>query len=106
MTQQEEERLEQSRYDTVLKSLQVMLSHPHGKVFIKYLFESFEVGKVPPAGLYGDALIDLTSFYRAGSSIYEICLAASPELTGSLIAEMIREKEKQNVQETIIQRSK
>lgn len=106
MTQQEEELLEQSRYDSVLKSIQVLLSHPHGKTFVKYLFESFEVGKLPPPGIYGEQLIDLTSFYRAGNTIYELCLAASPELTGSLIAEMIREKEKQNVQETIIQRSK
>ncbi len=97
MTEQEQAALEQAKYDSVLKSIQVLLSHPHGKNFIKYLFDSFDVGKLPPAGIYGDQLIDLTSFYRAGNSIYEICLQASPELTGSLIAEMMRDKEKRNV---------
>lgn len=106
MTEQEQAALEQSKYDTVLKSIQVLLSHPHGKNFIKYLFESFDVGKMPPTGVYGEQLVDLLAFYRAGNSIYELCLQASPELTGGLVAEMIREKEKQHVQETIIQRSK
>lgn len=99
MTEQERELIEQAKYQSVLKSVQVLMSYPHGKNFLKYLFDNFQVGKVPPVGLYGDVLIEQTSFYRCGSSIYQLCLEASPELTGSLIAEMKRDEEKNNVPE-------
>lgn len=101
MTEIEKQKLQdlkdQAKYQSVLNSLQVLLSYPHEKNFIKYLFENFQVGKVPQMGLYGDQLVEQTSFYRCGASIYEICLAAQPELTGSLIAEMKRDEEKNNV---------
>lgn len=97
MTEQEKEQIEQAKYQSILKSTQVLMSYPHGKNFLKYLFENFQVGKVPPVRLYGDVLIEQTSFYRCGSAIYQLCLEASPELTGSLIAEMKRDEEKNNV---------
>ena len=99
MTKEQEmhaDLMAQAKHQSVLNSLQVLLSYPHGKNFLKYLFDNFQVGKVPPVGIYGETLIEQTSFYRCGASIYEICLAASPELTGSLIAEMKRDEEKNN----------
>lgn len=88
--------IDKSNHEQILKSIQVLMSMPHGKRFIKYLFDAFSVGKMPPVGIYGEMLIDQIAYYRAGNSIYQICLEAAPELTGSLIAETIREKEKQN----------
>lgn len=94
MTKEEEIRREQYEYQQVLSSLQILLSTKHGKTFIKHLFDSFGVGTSAPVGMGDRQLLEYVAFLRSGTSIYEICLKASPELTGQLIAEMMREKEK------------
>lgn len=94
ITREEEIRREQYHNQQVLSSIQILLSTKYGKTFIKYLFDSFSVGASAPVGLEDRPLLEYVAYLRAGTSIYEICLKASPELTGQLIAEMMREKEK------------
>lgn len=90
MTQQDlKDRLE---HESILQAIQVVMSSPHGKTFIKYLFKSFNVGDLPYVGCRGEDLLELTSFLRAGNSIYKIVLEASPELTGKLLAEMEKDR--------------
>lgn len=94
MTKEEQIRREQYEYQQVLNALQVLLATRHGKIVIKHLFDSFSVGTAAPVGLEDRPLLEYVAYLRAGTSIYELCLKASPELTGQLIAEMMREKEK------------
>lgn len=93
----EELRKEEQNQRELERSVQVLLSNPHGKKFIAYLFDSFMVGESAPIGLDDRQLVDFTAFLRAGNSIYKLCLSAAPELTGQLISEMFKEKQK-NVQ--------
>lgn len=93
MTEQEVLRREQYEYQQVLSAIQVILATKHGKKFVKYLFDSFGVGTSAPVGMTDRQLLEHVAYLRSGTAIYEICLKASPELTGQLIAEMMREKE-------------
>ena len=94
ITEQELLRREQFEYQQVISSLQVLLSTKYGKTFIKHLFDNFGVGTSAPVGMTDRQLLEHVAYLRSGTSIYEICLKASPELTGQLIAEMQRDREK------------
>jgi hypothetical protein len=106
MTKEEQDilRIEQLKHDEMLKSISVVISNPHGKKFIKYLFNEFSVGGFPPVGLYGEQLTEFMAYLRAGNSIYKIILESAPEQTGQLISDM--EKERQDVyKKTLIDES-
>lgn len=94
MTDQEKE--EALEHAEIKKSIGAVLSSPHGKRFIKYLFKSFSVGEFPPVGMTDKDLLEYMSYLRAGNSIYKIVLESDPDLTGFLITEI--EKERQNAQ--------
>ncbi len=94
--QLEIERQERLEYENVIKSIQVIMSRPEGKKFLKYLLNSLDFGAFPPVGLYGEQLIEHTAFLRAGNTIYKMILEASPELTGQLITEI--EKDRQDAE--------
>lgn len=94
MTKQElQEALE---HQNTLSNIRTVLNVGAGREFIKYLFNSFNVGHLPPVGMRGEDLIEFMSFLRAGNTIYRILLEAAPEITGQLITEL--EKGKQDVQ--------
>ena len=97
MTKEEQDnlRIEQGKHDDVLKAISIVISSPHGKKFIKYLFNEFSVGGFPPVGLYGEPLTEYMAYLRAGNSIYKMILESAPEQTGQLISDM--EKERQDV---------
>lgn len=72
--------------------LATILTTKSGTEFLKYLFESFEVGEAPPMGLKGDDLIEFVSRQRVGNSIYKLAMAANPKLTGAILAQLEEEK--------------
>lgn len=86
------ETKEQREYNELLNHIQTLMSTVSGRVFAKYLLKSFDVGEVPHRMCRGEELIDRTSFLRAGNSIYKLLMAAHPELTGSLLATIEKEK--------------
>jgi hypothetical protein len=95
VTQEEQDNLraEQLKHDEILKSISVVISSPHGKKFIKYLFNEFSIGGFPPVGLYGEALTEYMAYLRAGNSIYKMVLESAPEQTGQLISDMEKERQ-------------
>lgn len=87
-----EELRERLKHRDVLLDIQAVLATKSGKNFIKYLFESFEVGEMPAIGITGDFLMDRLGFLRAGNSIFKIIAEASPEMAGSILAQVEKEK--------------
>lgn len=98
--QHQEQIITQAEYQNLCNAVSVIMSQKPGKTFVKYLFDAFGVVEVWPEGIHGDFLLEMTSFRRAGQSIYALCLDAAPELTGQVVAELIKEtKEKKNASE-------
>lgn len=92
-----QEQLEQMRKDhvehlAVLDMIKVVLGTPAGRAFAKYLLKSFEVGELPPIGVENDYLRDKLGFLRAGVSVFEILAQANPDVTGTLLAQIQKEK--------------
>ena len=87
-----EELKEQVKHHAVLQDIQAVLATKSGKNFIKYLFENLEVCELPPLGLSGDLLMDKLGCLRAGNAILKIVMEANPDVTGSILAQMERER--------------
>lgn len=83
------ERLE---HRDVLLAIQALLVTKPGKDFIKYLFKNFDVAVPPEFGLSGELLHDRIGFLRAGNSIFKIVAESSPEMAGSILAQIEKEK--------------
>lgn len=94
---QTKEDLEQINKDAlkhreVIIALQGILGSKDGRLFIKYLLESFDVGILPEFGLIGEQLMDRLGFLRAGNSVFKIAAEANPDITGQLIAQIEKER--------------
>lgn len=83
---------EQREYQYLLNHIQTLLSTVSGKVFCTYLLKSFDVGEQPHIMMRGEDLLDRVSFLRAGNSIYKLLMAASPDMTGSILATIEKDK--------------
>ena len=71
---------ERIKHQNTLVDIRNILATESGKRFIKYLFESFEVGELPVQGAEGSFLFDHLGFLRAGNSIFKIVAQANPEV--------------------------
>ena len=87
-----EELKERLKHRDALLDIQAVLVTKSGKAFIKYLFESFDVGELPPIGFSGDLLMDRLGFLRAGNAIFKIVAEANPEMAGIILGQIEREK--------------
>lgn len=94
--QMAEDLKERVRHRDTILDIQAILATKNGKNFIKYLFESFEVGSLPPRGLTGEVLMDMLGFLRAGNSVFKIVAEANPEVAALLLAQIEKEKHAQN----------
>ena len=83
------ERLE---HQDVLLSIGVLLKSPEGLKLFKYLFKSLEVTCVPEQGLEPNALHEYLGFLRAGNSIYKLVCEADPEIAGSILSRLERDR--------------
>ncbi|MFM6930132.1 MAG: hypothetical protein ACKOX6_16800 [Bdellovibrio sp.] len=100
LEQLEQERRAYMEHQEVLKSLRQVLATPAGKHFVKYLFDSFDVGGFPEIGLPQEFLREHLGFMRSGQAIWKIVSEANPEVAGNLLAQIEKEKyaEKFNAQ--------
>jgi len=96
----EETRLALEHRQIVL-DIQTILASKSGKSFIKYLFESFEVGILPERGLPQDILMDYLGFLRAGNQIFKIVAEANPEIAGTLLGQIEKERHAQAISDLI-----
>lgn len=69
-----------------------VLSTLPGRRFIKYLFDSLDVGMMPDQLMEGTILHDRLGFLRAGNSIFKLVAEASPEAAGLILAELEKER--------------
>ena len=95
MTQQPqspEEIREALKHRDAILDINAILATEAGKRFIKYLFESFEVGVMPERGLAEMDLYDRLGFLRAGNAIFKIVAEASPEIAGMILAKVEKER--------------
>lgn len=90
--QKNEQLKEAMKHREVLLAIQKVLSTKEGKIFVKYLFETFGVLETVPVGMSGDILMEYLGHLRAGNSIFKIVVESSPDLTGQLIAQIEKEK--------------
>ncbi len=93
--EQSEEIKERLRHRDALLDIQAILATKSGRNFVKYLFESFDVGELPIIGLTGEFLADHLGFLRAGNSIFKIIAQANAEVAGSILAQVQKEKNAQ-----------
>ena len=87
-----QELKERLKHRDVLLDIQAVLGTKSGRSFVKYLFECFDVGELPPVGFSGDLLMDRLGFLRAGNSIFKIIAEANSEVAGSLLGQIEKEK--------------
>lgn len=92
---QREINQEQLAYRAVLNDIQNVLATKHGRNFMKYLFENFEVGTLPEVGYPEHMLKDRLGFLRAGSEIFRIVAVANPEVACTILAQIEKEKYEQ-----------
>lgn len=87
-----QEMKERAMHQAVLSDIQTLLATKSGKNFVKYLFQSFDVGEVPVFGATGDYLQSYLGMLRAGNSIFKIVSEANPDVAGALLAQIEKER--------------
>lgn len=88
-----EELKELKKHQEVILDLQLILNTKHGRNFVKYLFESFDVAsELPPIGCDEAFIRDRLGFLRAGNSIFKLAAQANPEVAGTLLGQIEKEK--------------
>lgn len=90
----------------VLEDVKKILISKEGRNFMKYLFESFEVGMLPQPGLPSDFLREQLGFLKAGNSIFKFAVTASPEIAASILATIERERHVQAINAAQTERSR
>jgi hypothetical protein len=83
---------EQAEHQHVMLAIRDVLATPSGKIFIKYLLKSFEVGEMPEIGLPHDILLDKLGFLRAGNSVFKIIAEANNVEAGAILGQIEKEK--------------
>lgn len=91
---------EENEYKNAIEDVRAMLATLHGQRFLKYLFRTLNVGKMPEQGLDGMMLGEALGFHRAGASIFELVSIANFEMAGRLLGQ----KEKENYELEIMAR--
>jgi hypothetical protein len=76
----------------VILDVQAVLLTPSGKNLFKNLFREFELGQVPAVGMEGNLLFEYMGHLRAGNSIFKLAAEANPDVAGSLLAQIEKER--------------
>ena len=87
-----EELKERIEHSEVLSAIKTILTSEAGKHFIKYLFKNLDVAILPEFGLSGDMLMDRLGFLRAGNSVFKLVAEANPEIAGTIIGLIEKER--------------
>lgn len=106
--QQEQNAINKMRaeHKRIVDNIALVLATPPGKVLAKYLIRELDVAKQPELGLEGTMLSDKIGFLRAGSSIFNIFAQANPEVTGALLAQIMKEEQDELIyQETLLRQT-
>jgi len=90
--EQDEETRAAIEHRDALIDIRAVLDTPAGKRFFKYLLKNLDVGEIPEYGLEGNLLMDRIGFLRAGNSIYKLACESNCMVTGTLLAEIEKEK--------------
>jgi hypothetical protein len=88
----EQEIKEAAAHQSTLLDIQQILSTKAGRSFIKYLFDSLCVAEVPPLGIQDGFLREHLGHIRAGNSVFNIVAEASPEMAGTILGQLQKEK--------------
>lgn len=88
----QEEVSERLEHRDVLLNIQAIIATGPGQNFFKYLFKHFEVAELPPVGMDGSLLMDKLGSLRAGNAIFKLVSEANPQLAGSILAQVERDK--------------
>ena len=88
----EEEVKEAAAHQAMLLDIQQLLGTKAGKSFVKYLFFTLSVAEVPPLGMVDDFLRDHIGYLRAGNAVFNIVAEANPEMAGTILGQIQKEK--------------
>lgn len=88
----EQEYREQAKHATALLDIQQVLATKAGKSLFYYLFSELAVADLPQQGMPHDAMLEYLGFLRAGKSIFDIVSEASPEMAGTILAQIQKER--------------
>ena len=87
-----EELIEAKKHQQALEDIRAILSIKPGRSFIKYLFDSLDVGELPALGINGEFLHDRLGFLRAGNAIFKIVAEADQREAGLILAQLEKER--------------
>lgn len=73
-------------------AMQELLQTKEGQLVFKYLLKSFDIVEATPIGATGELLFDRLGFLRAGNSIFKLMSKANPNIAGTLLAEIEKER--------------
>lgn len=90
--QNEEENREHLEHRDVVLAIGVLLKSKDGCQLFKYLFKTLEIACVPEQGLKGEDLHEYLGHLRAGNSIYKLVCEADPEIAGSILSKIERDR--------------
>lgn len=99
--EQIQEIADRKEHQEAIESVRAILSTNAGKRFIKYLFQSFDVGEFPEKGLSGEYLHDTLGFLRAGQSIFKLVAEVDPAQAGLILGQIEREKYEKKLREIL-----
>ena len=88
----DKELRDQVEHQNVLLAIADILKTKSGLDLFKYLFKSLDVAQVPPVGMDGTELHEYLGHLRAGNSIYKLASEADYNITGTLTAQIERQK--------------
>ncbi len=88
----DEEIRERAKHAQTVQDIRVVLTTPSGRALVKYLFESFELTELPEIGMEGNLLYDKLGSLRPGRLFFNIVSEANPEMAGTILAQITKEK--------------
>ena len=84
-----------------LQGIQMAAATLNGRALLKHLFILFEVGKLPPAGLKNEYLLDMLGELRSGRKFFSLVSQADPTLAASILAEIEKEQNDEMALQTV-----